>query len=239
MQVYIRDAYKEYEGKSVLNINEFKFCSGKIYVILGLNGSGKSTLLNCIAGINDLDKGSIIYNSSDINDVRKDISVVTQKPYLFNTTVFDNIIRGLKYRKIEKDDIERLIKKYTGYFEIDKLMHKNAKKISGGEMSKTAMLRAAVLETSLTLLDEPTAAMDVESTLDAEKLIKTMVSNNRTVIMITHDLYQAERIADYIIFMNKGEIIEKGPKIKIFTKPEHPIVRTVLNRGNEEWNLLI
>jgi len=239
MQVYIRDAYKEYDGKGVLNINEFTFSSGKIYVILGLNGSGKSTLLNCIAGIGDLDKGSITYNNLDINNVRRDISLVTQKPYLFNTTVFDNIIRGLKYRKADKHSIERLTEKYSGYFQIDKLMNKNAKKISVGEMSKTAMLRAAVLETSLTLLDEPTAAMDVESTLGAEKLIRTMVSNNRTVIMITHDLYQAQRVGDYIIFINKGEIIEEGSKAKIFTKPEHPIVKAVLNKGNEEGNLLI
>ncbi|MCT8977116.1 ATP-binding cassette domain-containing protein [Clostridium sp. CX1] len=233
MQVHIKGAFKEYDGRKVLGIDELSFLGGKVYVVLGLNGSGKSTLLNCIAGINTLDRGSILYNGeSRINSIRKNISIVTQSPYLFNSTVLENIISGLKYRKINKEDIHFRVKKYMNYFHIDKLFSKNVRNISGGEAAKTAIIRAAVLETELSILDEPTAAMDVESTLEAEKLIKDMTSNNRTVIMVTHDMYQAERIADYVIFMDKGKVIESGSKTKVFKNPEHPLVKTVLNRGN-------
>lgn len=233
MQVHIREAYKEYDGKKVLNIDKLSFLEGTVHVILGLNGSGKSTLLNCIAGINSLDRGSILYGDGlKINAVRKNISIVTQSPYLFNTTVFKNIISGLKYRKLSKEDIGSRLKKYENYFEINKLMNKNAKKISGGEAAKTALVRAAVLETELIILDEPTSAMDVESTLEAEKLIRNMAGSSRTVIMVTHDMYQAERIADYVIFMDKGKVIERGYRDKVFKNPEHPVVKKILNRGD-------
>lgn len=233
MQINIKNACKNYEGKVVLNVAEFTFKTGKIYAILGLNGSGKSTLLNCIAGICNLSSGNIVYNEElKLDDIRKSISIVSQKPYLFNSSVRDNIVSGLRFRKMSNDDINKRLTKYTNYFSIDKLLNKNSKKLSGGEGAKAAMLRTIVLETDVVLLDEPTAAMDVESTLEAEKLIKSIVNGNKTVIMVTHDLYQAERVADYVIFMDKGKIIEHGTKEKVFKYPEHPLVRTILNRGN-------
>lgn len=233
MQINVKNAYKDYEGRVVLNVDEFIFKTGKIYAILGLNGSGKSTLLNSIAGICNLSSGDIIYDKGlKIEDIRKNISIVSQKPYLFNSSVRDNIISGLKFRKMNSDDINKRLTKYTSYFSMDKLLRKNCKKLSGGEGAKAAMLRTIVLETEIILLDEPTAAMDVEGTLEAEKLIKSIINNSRTIIMVTHDLYQAERVADYIVFMDKGKIIEHGTKEKVLKYPEHPLVRTILNRGD-------
>jgi tungstate transport system ATP-binding protein len=109
------------------------------------------------------------------------------------------------------------------------ILNMNAKKLSGGEAAKTAMLRAAVLETELTLLDEPTSSMDIENTLRAERLTKDISKNGRTVIMVTHDFYQAKRIADYIIFMDKGRIIEMGEKDKVLSNPENKLVKLILN----------
>ncbi|MCH5138657.1 ATP-binding cassette domain-containing protein, partial [Clostridiaceae bacterium UIB06] len=122
--------------------------------------------------------------------------------------------------------------KYNSYikdFDIEKLIDKNARILSGGEKAKTALLRVAVLETKITLLDEPTASMDLESTLVAEKLIKDMALDGRIVIMITHDLYQAKRIADYVLYMDKGKIIEYGDKMQFFTNPSNEKVKLWLN----------
>ena len=90
------------------------------------------------------------------------------------------------------------------------MLNKNTRELSGGEQAKVSLLRTAILETQMTFLDEPTASMDIESTLRAEKLIKTMAEGKRSVILVTHDLLQAERVADYVIFLDKGRIIEQG-----------------------------
>jgi len=115
------------------------------------------------------------------------------------------------------------------FFNPKDLLNENAKKLSGGETAKTALIRIAVLETDFTLLDEPTSSMDIESTIKAEKLIMGMASGNRSVIVVTHDLYQAERIADYIIFMDKGKVIESGTKYKVIKDPDSQIVKMILN----------
>lgn len=228
MKINIQNVMVEYNGRKVLDVENLCFGEGRVYCILGLNGSGKSTLLNCLAGLESY-KGKIIYNEkSTISEMRPKISIMLQKPYMFNDSVHENIGCGLKFRKIDKEIINRKISEYQKNFELSDLMNKNAKSLSGGETSKVALLRCAVLETEVILLDEPTASMDIESTVKAEKLIKSMASNNRTVIIVTHDLYQAERISDYVIFMDKGLIIEQSEKNKFFKEPEHPLVKAIL-----------
>lgn len=230
MNILVKRATKEYSGRRVLDIDKLEFEEGNIYAVLGLNGSGKSTLLECISGINALSGGRILYDKGlNIDCVRNNISIMVQKPYLFNTSVMDNIISGLRFRKISKDVINKKVEKYLPCFNIRELVYKNARNLSGGESAKVALLRTAVLETEVTLLDEPTASMDIESTIKAEKLIMDMSSGGRTVIIITHDLYQAQRIADYVLFMDKGRVIEMGEKSKVLNKPEHELVKLILN----------
>ena len=213
-----------------MDIDKFEFKSGMVYVILGFNGSGKSTLLHCISGIDSLTCGLITYNNGKaLNNVKEGISNFLQRPYLFNVSVYENIVSGLKFRKLSKSLIDDRVNKYIHCFNFKDLLDKNARKLSGGETAKTALIRIAVLETELTLLDEPTSSMDIENTIKAEKLITTMASGNRSVIVVTHDLYQAERIADYIIFMDKGKIIESGNKYKVLKDPDSQIVKMVLN----------
>lgn len=230
MDIYAQNAYKEYNGYRVLDIDSLKIKGGYIYALLGLNGSGKSTLLECISGISSLTGGKISYGDGlQIDSVRYDISIMTQRPYLFNTTVMGNIISGLKFRRFNEAEISKRAEKYLSYFDMKDLLYKNAKKLSGGECAKTALLRTAVLEADLVLLDEPTASMDIESTMIAENLIRNIHNDGHTVIMVTHDLYQAQRIADFVVFMDKGRIIEEGKKTKVLSNPENKLVKLILN----------
>lgn len=232
MKLEIEKLTKGYGDRRVLDIDHLEIESGHVYAILGLNGSGKSTLLECISGLIEYDGGKIIYDGENsLRAVWDKISIMTQINYMFNKTVMANIITGLEFRKYNKEQIEKRISKYLEYFNLQPLLHKNAKYLSGGEKAKTALLRTAVLETDLTLLDEPTANMDMESTLQAEELVKAMAMGNRTVVIVTHDLYQAQRIADFIFFMDNGKVIEKGTSEDIFINPKNKLVRMILNKG--------
>ena len=231
MNVYIENVFKEYNGRRVLDIDKLTLEKGKVYAVLGLNGSGKSALLECIAGLQQPDGGRILYdNNLTLDLISNKISMMTQKPYLFNKTVLENIMSGLEYRKIPKLAIKERVEQYLDYLDIDELLNKNAKKLSGGEAAKTALLRTAVLETNLTILDEPTASMDMESTLRAEKLIKDMAKKDRTVVFVTHDLYQAQRIANEVVFMDRGRILEQGSKNAVFTNPQSSLLKMMLNQ---------
>lgn len=239
MNIEVLNLVKQYGDRVVLNIDNFDFKNPGLYLILGLNGSGKSTFLECIAGVNKFYSGSIKYGNKSFNDEKGQISMLLQKPYIFNTSVRKNIIKGLLFKEKKW---EELLEKYDSYikdFGIEELLDKNAKNLSGGEKAKTALLRVAMLEAKITLLDEPTASMDLESTLVAEKLIKDMALGDRTVIMVTHDLYQAKRIADYILYMDKGKIIEYGDKVQFFTNPSNEKVKILLNIGDIKQNQLL
>lgn len=221
---------KRYNNRVVLDIERLDIEEGKVYAVLGLNGSGKSTLLECIAGLIDYDEGKILYNGREgIENSRKAISMMVQKPYLFDKSVMDNIISGLKFRNENKKMTDKRLHEYLSFFSIDHLLYKNAKKLSGGEGAKTALLRTAVIETELTLLDEPTASMDMESTLQAERLIKSMAGGKRSVVIVTHDIFQAKRLADDVIFLDRGKIIEMGSAYKVFSCPKSSALRKIMN----------
>lgn len=229
MKVLVSEAVKDYDTSRVLDIRSLEFAQG-IYAILGSNGSGKSTLISCMAGLDCLSEGSISYDGRKLDaNLRNSISILVQKPYLFNKTSYENIVSGLKYKKTPKEEMRQRFDKYKSYFEIDDLLDKKAAWLSGGERAKIALLRTAVLETELTMLDEPTAAMDIESSMRAESLIRQMAENNRTVILITHDVYQAKRIADQVIFMDKGKIIEMGTANNVLNNPANRLVKQILN----------
>lgn len=229
MKITIQNAVKDYGNARILDIENVEFNEG-IYVILGSNGSGKSTLLNCISGLNRFSSGEILYDNKEFSStIRNSISLLVQKPYLFRKSSYENIISGLKFKKINKENIDLRLNNYLHYFNVETLLNKKSHWLSGGERAKIALLRTAVLETDITMLDEPTSAMDIESSIKAERLIKDMADNNRTVIIVTHDVYQAKRIADYVIFMDKGKIIEMGHKNEVLNNPKNALIKQILN----------
>ncbi|HCX61408.1 MAG TPA: tungsten ABC transporter ATP-binding protein [Clostridiales bacterium] len=229
MIITVENAIKDYGDSRILDIDELTIKEGT-YVVLGSNGSGKSTLLSCISGLNSLTSGNILYNGSKLDSsIKNSITILLQKPYLFRKTSYENIISGLKYKKINNKEIENRLNKYMHYFNVEELLNKKSHWLSGGERAKVALLRTSVLETEVTILDEPTAAMDIESSMKAEELIRNLSKDNRTVIVVTHDVYQAKRIADYVIFMDKGKILEMGNKDEVLGNPKNKLLKQILN----------
>ncbi|MBQ8236701.1 MAG: ATP-binding cassette domain-containing protein [Oscillospiraceae bacterium] len=196
---------KTYNGVRVLDFPGMELQPGKIYAVIGANGSGKSTFARILAGVIQADQqgyhphpGSVLY--------------MPQKSYAFRMSTQANILMGSReYKKANKlmEDLQ-----------ISHLALRRADKLSGGETARMALARLMMRPCELAILDEPTAAMDMESTLLAEKLITDYVPRaNCALILVTHSLQQARRIADYALFFQKGALVESGPAQTVLHVP--------------------
>lgn len=203
---------KTYQHEKVLDFPGFSFCPGKVYAIIGANGSGKSTFARIVTGILHADHNTPPYSGSIPS-----IGYLPQKPYSFCMSLYKNLMlngSGNKSKNIQK--AEELLTELN----LKPLMNKKANCLSGGEKAKMALARLLMREYSLILLDEPTAAMDINSTLRSESLIRNCCdSSNTTVILITHTLKQAQRIADDILFFKEGQLLEYGPAREMLLCP--------------------
>ena len=182
---------KTYNGQVVLDIDNFSIEKNKIYAITGANGSGKSTLAKIIAGLIPDDTNKKI-------SVSMSVGYIPQKPYVFDMTLEKNILLNGS----DKNKCNGLIQK----FEIEYLKGKKAKGFSGGEQQKLALARFMMQNYDLVILDEPTSAMDEKSQNRAESIIIDY-AKNKTMIIITHDKSQINKIADETIYMSNGKIV--------------------------------
>lgn len=208
MEIRANNLKRHYNNKPVLDIDKLIIPKGKITGITGSNGSGKSTLLNIISGLDVEYSGTITYDNKALNnDIMKMMTYVFQKPYLFRRTVLENIQYPLKIRGIEQKDIRSLSHDILERLEVSELKLKKGHLLSGGESQKVALARAIVFNPELLLLDEPTSNIDPESIKIMEReIINFNKETNATIIIVTHNLQQSERLCDNIICLEEGRI---------------------------------
>lgn len=199
---------KSYGEKTVLTLPEFELEQGKIYAVIGGNGSGKSTLAKVLSGVVKPDGGKAPIEACAIG-------YMPQKSYAFRMSVMKNLLQNGG----DKEKAAELLAK----MKITHLADGKAHKLSGGETARMALCRLFMREYELLILDEPTAAMDVESTLLAEELIREyMESSGCTVILITHSISQAARLSDYTLFFSECELAEFGETSQVLNAPQNP-----------------
>ena len=206
---------KTYEGRKVLEFEGLDLEAGKIYAVIGANGSGKSTFAKCIAGIIPTDKkGQII-------DKKITVGYMPQKSYAFSMSVEKNIALG-------GDDKGRA-QKLMEQLQITHLAKKRGNRLSGGETARMALARVMMRSFDVMILDEPTAAMDIETSLLSEQLIKEYCKEtNCVLILVTHSLQQAKRVADNVLYFYRGKLMEYGDKEKVLNTPEQPQTKRFL-----------
>lgn len=225
----VENLVKRYD-REVLNIERLVLHRGKIYGIIGPSGAGKSTLLRIINQLVKADRGEIYYfgrsnshNAKDSLDLRRQMTLVFQKTILFRTTVFENIAYGLKVRGFKKQEIKERVDTLLEQVGLKELAGRHAATLSGGEAQRVALARAVAFEPALLLLDEPTANLDPANVELMERLILDLKRNTSiTVIMVTHNVFQARRVTDEVIFLYDGRIVEMGETKQIFTEPHDP-----------------
>ena len=203
---------KTYDGRMVLDFPGMELKPGKIYAILGANGSGKSTFSRVAAGILPADQKCRISGS---------VGYLPQKPYAFRASVKKNIL----LTGGEEEKAAALM----DALQIRHLEKKRADRLSGGETARMALARLMMKRYDLVILDEPTAAMDMETTSAAEDLIlKYAKETGCILILVTHSLQQARRVADEAIFFHKGRLLEAGDAAKLLYQPTRPETRQFL-----------
>ena len=196
---------KTYEGRRVLNFPGMEVEKGKIYAVIGANGSGKSTFSKILTGILPADRKGKYMDATTVG-------YMAQKNYAFRMRTKDNILLNGK-------DVARA-EKLMEAIQIQHLADKRADKLSGGETARMALVRLMMKKYELVILDEPTAAMDMETTLLSEKIITEYVHETGcAMVLVTHSLQQARRIADEVLYFHKGELLEFGPKEAILDHP--------------------
>lgn len=218
MKIILNNIKKEYEGKQVLNINELEFNEGKIYGILGANGSGKSTLLDILALQDKAYTGELELTDGS---QPQDISYMQQKSYIFDISVLDNVLLGIRRTGLNKKQMESAAMEALENVGMTSFANKNATKLSGGEAQRVALARTLILNKKIVILDEPASAVDITNTDLIEKYIKNSnKENNNILILSTHNPAQAHRICDEIIYLKDGIIIEKSNVEDFFNNPK-------------------
>ena len=213
LDLKITNVQKRYNNKTALKDCSYGFVRGGVYALMGPNGSGKSTLLRVCSLLEPVAEGDIIYTSGGVvlaHDLtlRRRLTLVLPRVGAFNTTVFKNVAYGLLMRGIEKG---RIVEQAKTALEAVGLLHKaqqNALTLSSGETQRLGIARAMAIEPELLFLDEPTASIDEENTSIVEEIILALKrAGKTTVIMTTHDREQAERLADQVVLMRSGMIL--------------------------------
>ena len=205
---------KTYEGRCVLDYPGMEVIPGKIYAVIGANGSGKSTFAKILSGILPADKkGKHVSGGT--------IGYMPQKNYAFRMTTKANIMLNGKDEARSNALMDAI-----GLRELE---NKRADRLSGGETARMALVRLMMKRYDVVLLDEPTAAMDMETTLLSEKLIVEYVRETGcALILVTHSLQQARRIADEVLYFHKGKLLESGPKEQVLSAPQRAETRQFL-----------
>jgi tungstate transport system ATP-binding protein len=221
-------------GRQVLAGIDLTLGGEGISVILGPNGAGKSVLLRMLAGLERPDGGAIAWNGG--GQPNEPIAMVFQQPMLLRTTVADNAALGLKPLKLSRGETHKWVAEMLARVGLAHRARDSARHLSGGERQRLALARAWAVRPRLLLLDEPTAALDPTATEAVESLIREIRTDGARIVMTTHNLGQAMRISDDIVFIEAGRVREHTPSARFFSRPQSHEARLFI-QGELPWRI--
>jgi ABC-type polar amino acid transport system ATPase subunit len=237
--IRMEDVQKWYGDFQVLKDINLKVRTGERIVICGPSGSGKSTLIRCINRLEHAQKGRIIVDnidvgasSRDLDAVRREVGMVFQQFNLFpHMTVLENcMLAPMKVRGTSKTDAEAAARKYLARVRIPDQADKYPAQLSGGQQQRVAIARALCMSPKIMLFDEPTSALDPEMVKEVLDTMVNLAEEGMTMLCVTHEMGFARSVADRIIFMDRGEIVEEGTPDTFFSNPQHERTRNFLGQ---------
>lgn len=233
----IKNLKKFYENRCILQLDDFQIFPGEVLGLVGPSGAGKSSLLRMLNFLEAPSEGSIEFEGFTFTmgvepplEIRRRVTTVFQKPVLLNRSVWDNVAFGLELRgnRDSKSDIQSALERVG----LANLAKQRARTLSGGEGQRVALARALVLKPDILLMDEPTANLDPTNVGIIERIAADLNKNSgTTLVLVTHNIFQAKRLAHRIAFIYEGQLIELGMNHEFFNSPKDP--RTAAFIGGE------
>jgi ABC-type polar amino acid transport system ATPase subunit len=237
--ILIQDVQKWFGDFQVLRNINLTVRKGERIVICGPSGSGKSTLIRCINRLEEYQKGRIVVDNIDlggdaknVNAVRAEVGMVFQQFNLFpHLTVLENcMLSPMKTRGVSKAEAESTAMKYLKRVRIPEQAGKYPAQLSGGQQQRVAIARALCMTPKIMLFDEPTSALDPEMVKEVLDTMIGLAEDGMTMLCVTHEMGFARSVADRVIFMDKGEIVEEAVPEEFFSNPKHERARDFLGQ---------
>ncbi|MDI1246902.1 MAG: amino acid ABC transporter ATP-binding protein [Rhodoferax sp.] len=238
--IRIEKINKWYDHFQVLTDIDLDVHQGERIVICGPSGSGKSTLIRCINHLEKVQQGTIVVNGieltghqrKNVDAVRREVGMVFQQFNLFpHLTVLQNCMLAPMHSKgVDKAEAEATAMKYLKRVRIPEQAAKYPSQLSGGQQQRVAIARALCMNPKVMLFDEPTSALDPEMVKEVLDTMISLAEDGMTMLCVTHEMGFARSVADRVIFMADGRILEEAPPAKFFSKPEHPKLQAFLGQ---------
>jgi ABC-type polar amino acid transport system ATPase subunit len=225
----MRGIFKSFGPLRVLNDVSIRVDRGQVVVVIGPSGSGKSTLLRCINRLEAVDSGEIEVDGHslqdpklDVNDLRRHIGVVFQSFNLFpHLSVLDNLTLAPRWvLKMPRADAEVRARQLLDKVGIPEKAGARPTQLSGGQQQRVAIARALCMEPDLMLFDEPTSALDPEMIKEVLDVMRDLAEEGMTMVVVSHEMGFAREVADRVVFMDNGEVVETGTPAQCFGAPE-------------------
>ena len=238
----VEDIHKSYGRNEILKGVSFEIKRGETKIIIGPSGTGKSTLLRCINQLTIPDKGKVwlegeevTHSKKNINQFRQKIGMVFQDFNLFDhLTALKNIEIGLiKVKRLNKEESRQRAMKELRQVGLEKQANLYPAQLSGGQKQRVSIARVLAMDPKVMLFDEPTSALDPELIGEVLEVIKNLAVQGNTMVLVTHEMGFARSLADEIIFMEEGLILESGSSSKLFSNPKYERTKQFLNKITE------
>ncbi len=236
--IQVRDVVLRYGDFTALDRVSLDVFEGEVIVVCGPSGSGKSTLLRCLNGLETFQEGEVIVDGENVATcrnlpaLRRRIGMVFQHFELYpHMTVLQNLtLAPIKAQGLPRAEAERLAMDYLTRVGIADQAGKYPGLLSGGQQQRAAIARALTLQPRLMLFDEPTSALDPEMIFEVLQVMKNLAVLGMTMVVVTHEMGFAQEVADRVVFMDRGAVIETAPSAEFFASPKTPRARAFLKR---------
>ncbi len=227
MSVTLENVAVKRRGKAILGPVKMALSADGFTIVLGPNGAGKTTLLKVLHGVERLSSGRVTWSVPD-EDAREAQAYVFQKPIMLRRSVRQNLAFPLQLLKTPKAEIDTRVTDWSRRIGLEEALDRPATRISGGEQQKLALARALIRDPQVLFLDEPCANLDGRSMREIEELLMASSASGTRIIMTTHDLGQARRLASDVVFLLNGQLCEQADASTFFAAPQSDEARAFL-----------